>query len=108
MWDTSIAEKCGLRTDIFPKVYESSSIVAYVTKEAAAETGLTEGIPVVAGGGDAQLGSIGVGVVSPNQAAVFGGSFWQYEFNTDNVKTDDQCRVRVNCHAIPKLWQYEP
>ncbi|WP_313134468.1 autoinducer-2 kinase [Anaerocolumna sp.] len=107
MWDTSIAEKCGLRTDIFPKVYESSSIVAYVTKEAAAETGLTEGIPVVAGGGDAQLGSIGVGVVAPNQAAVFGGSFWQYEFNTNNVKTDDKCRVRVNCHAIPKLWQYE-
>ena len=107
MWDTSIAEKCGLRTDIFPKVYESSSIVAKVTKEAAAETGLAEGIPVVAGGGDAQLGCIGVGVVSPNQAAVFGGSFWQYEFNTDNVKIDDKCRVRVNCHAIPNLWQYE-
>ena len=50
---------------------------------------------------------IGVGVVSPGQAAVFGGSFWQYEFNTANGKTDPGCRVRVNCHAIPGVWQYE-
>ena len=38
---------------------------------------------------------------------MFGGSFWQYEFNTDSGKTDPGCRVRVNCHAVPDLWQYE-
>lgn len=63
-WDRSIMEKCGLKSDIFPKVYESGTIVAHVTKEAAEITGLAEGIPVVAGGGDAQLGCIGVGLVS--------------------------------------------
>ena len=62
---------------------------------------------MVVGGGDAQLGCVGVGVVDPNQAAVFGGSFWQYEFNTANGKTDPGCRVRVNCHAVPGVWQYE-
>lgn len=106
-WDPTIAEKCNIKSDIFPKVYESGSVVATVSKEGAISCGLTEGIPVVAGGGDAQLGCIGVGVVSPNQAAVFGGSFWQYEFNTDNAKTDSECRVRVNCHAVPNVWQYE-
>jgi autoinducer 2 (AI-2) kinase len=50
---------------------------------------------------------VGVGVVEPKQAAVFGGSFWQYEFNTANGKTDPGCRVRVNCHAVPDVWQYE-
>ena len=54
-----------------------------------------------------QLGCVGVGVVDPGQAAIFGGSFWQYEFNTPNGKTDEQCRVRVNCHAVPNMWQYE-
>lgn len=38
---------------------------------------------------------------------MFGGSFWQYEFNTANGKTDPGCRVRVNCHAVPGVWQYE-
>lgn len=106
-WDPTIAEKCGIKSDIFPLVYESGSIVGNVNKNAAGETGLFEGTPVVAGGGDAQLGCIGVGLVSPSQAAVFGGSFWQYEYNTDEAKTDEDCRVRVNCHAIPNIWQYE-
>ena len=106
-WDPSIAEKCGLRTDIFPPVRECGEVIANVNAKGAAETGLVEGTPVVVGGGDAQLGCVGVGTVDPNQAAVFGGSFWQYEFNTDSGKTDKSCRVRVNCHAVLGVWQYE-
>lgn len=106
-WDTSIMEKCGLKTDIFPQVYESGTVVGSVSEEAAALTRLAPGTPVVAGGGDAQLGCIGVGLVAPGQGAVFGGSFWQFEYNTSVAKTDEKCRVRVNCHALPSLWQYE-
>lgn len=106
-WLPEIAEKCGLRADIFPPVVECSTNYATASAKGAAETGLVEGTPVVVGGGDCQLGTIGVGAVSAGQAAVFGGSFWQYEFNTDSGKTDPGCRVRVNCHAVPGLWQYE-
>lgn len=106
-WLPEIAEKCGLRADIFPPVVECGTNFAQVTAKGAADTGLREGTPVVVGGGDCQLGTIGVGACKANQAAVFGGSFWQYEFNTSSGKTDPGCRVRVNCHAIPDLWQYE-
>lgn len=106
-WLPEISEKCGLKTDIFPPVYESGTVVGNVSAACAAATGLAEGTPVVTGGGDAQLGCIGVGLVESNQGAIFGGSFWQYEFNTDEAKTDPDCRVRVNCHAVPGLWQYE-
>ncbi|MEG0943119.1 MAG: autoinducer-2 kinase [Angelakisella sp.] len=106
-WDPAIAEQCGIRTDIFPPVRECGSPIAKVNAHCAAETGLLEGTPVVVGGGDCQLGCIGVGVVEANQAAVFGGSFWQYEYNTDSGTTDSRCRVRVNCHAVPGVWQYE-
>lgn len=106
-WDPEIAEKCGLRGDIFPPTVECASVIGEVNAKGAADTGLAEGTPVVVGGGDCQLGTIGVGATSVGEAAVFGGSFWQYEFNTDNGKTDPGCRVRVNCHAVPGLWQYE-
>lgn len=106
-WLPEIAERCGIRSDIFPKVAESGTVVGTVSEDCAKETGLAVGTPVVSGGGDAQLGCVGVGVVEPNQAAVFGGSFWQYEFNTSQIKTDPDCRVRVNCHAVPNIWQYE-
>ena len=106
-WEPSISQRCGLRADIFPPVLECGTVAGAVNEQGARQTGLAPGTPVVVGGGDAQLGSIGVGVVQPGQAAVFGGSFWQYEFNTDSGKTDPQCRVRVNCHAVPNVWQYE-
>ena len=106
-WDESIAASIGLKTGIFPKTYECGSIVATVSEKGAADTGLLAGTPVVAGGGDCQLGCVGVGVVDPNQAAIFGGSFWQYEYNTNEAKTDEHCRVRVNCHSVPGMWQYE-
>ncbi|MDR2343818.1 MAG: autoinducer-2 kinase [Spirochaetaceae bacterium] len=106
-WDSSIARRCGLRDDIFPDVVECGTAVAKVSAEAAAETGLAAGTPLVSGGGDCQLGTIGVGVVNVNEAVIFGGSFWQYEFNTDAGKPSPKCDVRVNCHALPALWQYE-
>lgn len=107
VWEPDIAAHCGLRNDIFPPVYECGKPVGTVSAVGAEQTGLAEGTLVVAGGGDAQLGCIGVGVVLPGQAAVFGGSFWQYEFNTADGSTDPECRVRVNCHAVPGVWQYE-
>ena len=106
-WDPSIAERCGLRTDIFGPVKECGELAGHVNAKGAADTGLAEGTPVIVGGGDCQLGMIGVGACEPNQAGVFGGSFWQYEFNTDSGATDPGCRVRVNCHAIPGVWEYE-
>lgn len=107
VWAPEIAVKCGLRGDIFPPVVECGSVLAGVSAFGAQETGLKEGTPVVVGGGDCQLGTIGLGATEPNQAVVLGGSFWQYEFNTAEGKADEGCRVRVNCHAVPGVWQYE-
>ncbi|MFT5874141.1 MAG: autoinducer 2 (AI-2) kinase [Clostridium sp.] len=106
-WNPSIMKRCGLKDNIFPEIAECGSVIGKVNAKGSEDTGLAEGTTVVVGGGDAQLGCIGVGVVKPNEAAIFGGSFWQYELNTDNVKTDPDCRVRVNCHAVPGVWQYE-
>lgn len=66
-WDPSIAQKCGLRSDIFSDVAECGTIIASVTEKGHKDTGLAVGTPVVTGGGDAQLGCIGVGVVNPGK-----------------------------------------
>lgn len=106
-FDPEIARACGVRTDIFPEAIECGSVVAPVSAKGAADSSLVQGTPVVAGGGDAQLGTLGVGVAGADEAAVFGGSFWQYEYNTPQPKTDSRGRVRVNCHCIPGMWQFE-
>jgi autoinducer 2 (AI-2) kinase len=106
-WDIDIARRCGLRDDIFPEVKECGTIAAKVSITGAVDSGLAEGTALVTGGGDCQLGTIGVGVVELNEAVVFGGSFWQYEYNTGSSICSPKCDVRVNCHAIENLWQYE-
>lgn len=106
-WSRQLVRDLDLKDDIFPKTYECGTVVAHVSDEAAKLCGLSTDTLLVAGGGDAQLGCLGVGVVEDGQAAVFGGSFWQYEYNTAECIVDSQCRVRVNCHAVPNMWQFE-
>lgn len=106
-WDMSILEKCGLKQDMYPPIYESGTPIGKITKEIAKLTGLSENCIVVVGGGDVQMGCVGVGVVKSDQAALFGGSFWQLEYNTASPNIDKMGRVRVNCHAIPEMWQQE-
>lgn len=106
-WDEEILKMCGLRSDILPPVYECSDVVGNVSIECADETGLSTNTQVVIGGGDAQLGALGVGLVYDNQTAVFGGSFWQLEYNTKDVKFDSKGRIRINCHTVKNMWNYE-
>ena len=59
-----------------PPVLAIGEIVGSVTSEAAAETGLLAGTPVVTGAGDAVAAAIGVGALSAGQAVtVIGTSF---------------------------------
>lgn len=106
-WSPEVAKACGLRDDIYPPVYEPGTVIGEVTARAAAATGLRAGTPVVAGGGDAQLAATALGVVAPGQTALSGGTFWQQMVNLEQLRTDPQMRIRVDCHAVPDLWQAE-
>ena len=106
-WIPQMAKKVGLKDDIFPPVYEPGTVIGDVTSKAADETGLKAGTPVVMGGGDVQLGSAGLGVVKPGQAAVLGGTFWQQFVNMDSPMTHPDMDIRVNPHVIPGISQAE-
>jgi autoinducer 2 (AI-2) kinase len=106
-WDKDIARRCGIRDDIFPQVQECGSVAGQVSKKAAQESSLTQGTQLVVGGGDCQLGTVGVGVVSPAAAVIFGGSFWQYEYNSESFQPPEQSSIRINAHAIASFFQYE-
>ncbi|MCE1781979.1 autoinducer-2 kinase, partial [Enterobacter hormaechei] len=76
-------------------------------KKAAAECGLSSGTPVIMGGGDVQLGCLGIGVVKPAQTAVLGGTFWQQVVNLPEPITDPNMNIRINPHVIPGMAQAE-
>jgi autoinducer-2 kinase len=106
-WVPEMANTVGLRDDIFPTSVETGTVIGKLTPQAAQDTGLPPGLPVVMGGGDVQLGCVGLGVVKPAQIAVLGGTFWQQLVNLSEPTTDPEMNIRVNPHAVPGLSQAE-
>jgi autoinducer 2 (AI-2) kinase len=106
-WTSALTDLCGIKNSLFPPVKEAGEILGYVSNEVAALTGLSPKTLIVSGGGDAQMASVGVGAVKNQQTVISGGSFWQQEVNIDTPIIDPHGRIRVNCHAVPSLWQIE-
>ena len=107
-WAPEMAEKIGIKEDIFPPSLEPGTVMGNVTVNAAELTGLSVATKVVMGGGDVQLGAAGLGVVKVGQVAILGGSFWQQVVNirSDSAPPEDMS-IRVNPHVIQGLSQAE-
>ena len=106
-WSDALIAKAGLDRSLFPRIVEPGTVVGRVTAAAARNTGLAEGTPFVAGGGDVQMGSIGLGVVELGDAAILGGTFWQQVVNIPQGSVDKSMRVRVNSAAADGMNQAE-
>ncbi|HEJ9095382.1 autoinducer-2 kinase [Serratia odorifera] len=106
-WRPELLDMAGLRADMLSPVKETGSLLGQVTALAAQQSGLLAGTPVVMGGGDVQLGCLGLGVVRAGQTAVLGGTFWQQIVNLPQPLTDPEMNIRINPHVIPGMAQAE-
>lgn len=107
-WSPHMADKVGIKADMFPPSMEPGTVMGTVTESAAKETGLSTTTKVVMGGGDVQLGAAGLGVVKEGQVAILGGSFWQQVVNIKStVKPPKDMSIRVNPHVVEGLSQAE-
>lgn len=64
-WSDELLALTGLRRDLLPPIKSATDILAPLSKKAARETGLREGIPVLVGGGDYPVALLGSGVCRP-------------------------------------------
>lgn len=69
-WSKELLGLLDLPETLFSPVLESTAIAGEVISAAAELTGLPTGIPVMAGGGDAVLSAVGMGLGSESQIAV--------------------------------------
>jgi len=64
----------GLKTDKLTTIIPAAEILGNVSKVCSLETGLREGLPVIAAGGDKSCETAGCGILSPGSASVSMGS----------------------------------
>jgi autoinducer-2 kinase len=105
-WSDSIARICGIPVTVLPPVVDPGAVVGSVTAEAAAQTGLRPGTPVVAGGADTQLRLLGAGVRT-GEFTVLAWTFWENTVLVDKPLIDPAIRLRTLCHVMPGEWMLE-
>ncbi|MVN87740.1 xylulokinase [Deinococcus sp. HMF7620] len=63
-WDADVLAELGLDAALFPEVRRSTDVVGHLRADWAAATGLPEGLPVVAGGGDNAAAGVALGLTA--------------------------------------------
>lgn len=103
-WSTKLLSKLQLDESLLPEVHESEDITGRLSAKAAKEMGLTEGIPVVGGGGDQAASAIGNGIVTSGVVSATMGTSGVVFAHSDEVQVDPEGRLHTFCHAVRGKW----
>jgi xylulokinase len=103
-WSPEILAALDLDPGLFPETFEGPAITGRVDARAAAATGLREGTPVVAGGGDQAANGVGVGAVAEGTVALSLGTSGVIFAATHSPIHEPAGRVHAFCHAVPDRW----
>ncbi|HID87017.1 MAG TPA: xylulokinase [Anaerolineae bacterium] len=103
-WAVDMIEAVGLDPRKLPPVCPSTTVIGQVTPEAAAETGLLAGTPVVIGGGDGACATVGAGSVHPGDAYNYVGSSSWIAVTAERPLYDPQMRTFTFAHLDPNLY----
>lgn len=101
-WDLELCRELGVDPAVLPDIYQCAEVIGRVTAKAAAECGLMEGIPVVAGALDAACGTLGAGVIHDGETQEQGGQAGGMSICMDHYKADK--RLILSYHATSGQW----
>lgn len=103
-WSQEMFDCMGWPISWMPEVTESTEVSAKISAEAATLTGLLEGTPVVAGGGDCAAQAVGSGIVEEGKVSVTLGTSGVVFAQSDEYRVEPNGKLHAFCHAVPGKW----
>jgi len=103
-WAVDMIEAVGLDPHKLPHAHPSTTIIGQVASDAAAETGLLAGTPVVIGGGDGACATVGAGSIHPGDAYNYIGSSSWIAVTAERPLYDPWMRTFTFAHLDPQLY----
>lgn len=91
-WSAEILAALNWDERMFPPANRPGSVLGKITPQAASQTGLREGTPVIAGGGDGQCAGLAMGITRPGAAYL-------------NIGTAVVCGAYQAEYAYGKAWR---
>jgi xylulokinase len=103
-WSDTVVGLAGLDMAKLPDALPSTAIAGTVTPQAAAQTGLLAGTPVVCGGGDGVCSAIGTGCIRPGIAhSCMGTSSW-IALTDEKPLEDPSMKNNTWPHIVPGYY----
>jgi len=103
-WAYDLATQLNFDHAIFPSCHSPIELAGYVTHACADKTGLMPGTPIIFGGGDQPMHSVGNGIVSQGVVSSNIGTACQISAVTNRVIIDPLYRLNTFCHIPDDMW----
>ena len=103
-WSDEMLAASEIDKNKLPEVVESTQVVGTIGKDAASQSGLREGTPVVIGGGDGACATCGAGVVSEGEAYIYLGTSTWMAIAANKPLIDPKRRTFTFCHFLKGLY----
>lgn len=101
-WSERMIKASGLNGELFVPVLPSGTIIGRITSQAAEETGLMTGLPLVLGGWDIACSSLAVGAYKDNTIMDVMGTWETVSFSSlDYIRNQKMFEIGFNaCHHV--------
>jgi xylulokinase len=103
-WSEEVLAGLEIPHSFVAPTHEGPQVTSQITAQAAAATGLKEGTPVVAGGGDQAAQAVGVGAVAEGIVALTLGTSGVVFATVNEPFYEPEGRLHAFCHAVPGRW----
>jgi xylulokinase len=103
-WSDELLAILGISKDLLPLCYESMEISGKLSPRVAEELGLPYDLPVVGGGGDAIVQSIGSGLVKSGTLGATIGTGGQITATLDACCSNPDGKLQIFCNVMPGKW----
>lgn len=104
VWASDLIETLDIDPSLLPACHESHEISGRVSATGAELFGLPVGVPVVGGGGDSVIQTIGSGVVAPGELQTTIGTAGILAAALDAPTPSPDGRIQMFCNVAPSKW----
>jgi xylulokinase len=103
-WSQPLVEAAGIAPKVLPRLAEGSDAVAVLRSGMAKRLGLSEGVILAGGAGDAAAGAAGIGAIEASDGFISLGTSGQYFTADDEFRLTAEPTIHCFAHCLPHRW----
>ncbi len=106
-WSTELADILNIPARLFVPIHKPGTVIGEVNEQAAEQTGLPAGTPVVVGGADTQCGLLGSGAVNIGDVGIVAGTSTPVQIVMNKPIIDPEGRTWTCPYLLDNTWVVE-